>query len=65
MSLPESIVVQLRPVLDTTHQTADMHKVKPVLVPSPLKLSIIDFELDVCRDPGGLDWGQVGPGDCC
>lgn len=43
------------PVFDRAGQMSDVDVIERVLRPRPLGLGIVDLELHVWRDPGGLD----------
>jgi hypothetical protein len=42
-----------RPVFDGAEEIADVDKVEGVVVPCPAEGGVVDFELDVRRDPAG------------
>lgn len=50
---------QCRPVLNRPREVANMDQIERVLLPCPFGFCIVDLELDIWGDPGGLDWAQV------
>lgn len=48
---------QLLDVLNSVNDVARVDQVEVILLPGPVFVEVIDFELDVGPDPGGLDGG--------
>ena len=56
---PYCLSIQPMPVLDATEKTPNMDVIKMIVRVGPLRLAIIYLELQIGRDPCGLDWRQI------
>jgi hypothetical protein len=56
----ESLLVETGPVHNGSDHAAHVNKVERVVVPGPIQVRVVDFELDVGRNPARLDWSDVG-----
>lgn len=60
---PKTLLIQIRPIRNTTGQTADMHKIKIVDRIRPFAAGVVDFESYVGEGIGDLGGGEVGADD--
>lgn len=63
LATPEGLAVEGGPVDDGSDHAADVDEIERVVFPSPGEVGVVDLELDVGWDPGGLDGGDIGADD--
>jgi hypothetical protein len=51
LNVPEGLGEQLLPVAETACHGAQVDEIKVVLSPGPVLLGVVDFKLDVWRNP--------------